>query len=208
MSYVKDKETFFRLSEQMQTVLIRENRLPKQVFKEEFSEFRFIDLDELFTESFFNKLLAFLLLIGEREFVLYVLDPDPEGYFYKHFHQYSVLEFSAEINSAKDYTESLLTDPGDSPADAIRYNSNVFVLFSPSLRWAIYGERDIELGIAAFTEAGLAESFVDSYGSDRIFDSQSAVNELLPPVWAHSTDGIPKELSDGLINNYGRSGKK
>jgi len=45
--------------------------------------------------------------------------------------------------------QALHEDPGGSPADAIAYNSDVMLVYPQSGPWAIYGDREMEIGIVA-----------------------------------------------------------
>lgn len=51
------------------------------------------------------------------------------------------------------YWNFLNAAPASSPADSILLNSQIVVLWAPSLKWAIWGERDSGLCVLASTPA-------------------------------------------------------
>lgn len=201
MNFINNKIVFSQFTMKMDSMLLAGKRLPEQVFKEGFSIFYFIEFDEIFTKLFFNKLIKFLYLENESEFIMYVTDPNPETYFLNYFNQYPIVKFSDD-NTDEEYLQILLEDPGNSPADAIIYNSNTIVFFSESSEWLIYGDREMEVGVIAFSQASVASNFVTSYGKERIFDVVNAIDKLLLPIWSNSPNGMPKALDRELVSNY------
>jgi hypothetical protein len=181
---------------------MREKKLPKQVFKKPLSLFLFISSDEIFhTASFFERIKSFLGQIGESRCFLAVIEPDPEDYFFRHFGKYSVIEMSVD-DTDEDYLHIAQEDPGDSPADAIGFNSRIVLLFSDSRRWAIYVDRDYELGIVGFAEENLLRLFISCYGREKVFSADEAVEQLLGAVYSNRDSGVPSEVRQQLVSNY------
>lgn len=199
MKYLTDADEFSRSQRAVDALVRRELHLPEQVFKAPLSHFAFIQWDDVDTSDFFEKMKSFLDGTGESRWFLAVLEPDPEDYFFRHFGKYSVVEISTG-DTFESYRNLLQSDPGDSPADAIAYNSTVIALYSDSGKWAIYGDRDYEFGVAAFADRGLHELFTSSFEPGWLFMVGEVIKDILPPVFG--SKGVPPELRDQLLRNY------
>jgi len=157
-------------------ILNKVKMLPENVFNQTFKFFLFITFDELFMPQFFlNHLKQYLLNVGENSFWITAIDPDPKLYFGANFDFFGTIEF---INSDTeyDYLSALNTYPEDSPADALAHNSNLLMFFSPTCKWAVYGDRNADLAICAFTDRQNMELFKSIYGSDLLDGVKAAAN--------------------------------
>ena len=172
------------------------NDLPSQVFVPGFSNFTFINFDDIFTGNFYEKISGFQRQINDDELTVFMLKPDPRLYFYHHFGNYPLMKFPAS-SSNKEYISALFADPGGSPADAVVYNSSVLLFYSTSLRWVIYGSRDFEVAIFASKDKILVDKFQRIY--DKTFDVKSAIQNILEPAWV---DQFPAEFRMQLLENY------
>ena len=130
-----------------------------------------------------------------------VIEPDPERYFFHHFGKYPIIEVSVN-DSEETFLKAVNEDPGGSPADAIIYNGRVIVVYSDSPVWALYGERDYEFCVAAFAREELKDAFVSSYGPERVFSIEEAVEQLLGPSFINSPAGVPADIRNNLVSNY------
>jgi hypothetical protein len=203
MNYLTDADEFSRSQLAIDALIRREQHLPGQVFKEPLSHFVFIQWDDVYnTGDFFEKIKSFLASTGESRWFLAVLDPDPEVYFFRHFGKYPFVEISTG-DTFESYRQLLQSDPGDSPADAVAHNSTVAVLYSDSGQWAIYGDRDYELWVAAFADRGLHELFTSSFEPDWLFTVGEVIENILPPVYGGK--GVPPELREQLLRHYPES---
>lgn len=86
-----------------------------------------------------------------------------------------------------------------SPADAIAFNSEVIIIYPPSGRWPIYGDRSLEIGIFAVMDQELAASIDATTSSVKLFTPAEAVAQLLPPVYRGV---VPDEVTTSLVRNY------
>jgi len=171
--------------------------LPNQVFVSEFSKFTFINFDDIFSEEFFERLTTFLRYNNEDNLTVFVIDPDPELYFYHHFGKYPLMIIPISC-SPQEYVSLMFSDPGESSADAIVYNSSRLVIHSSSLRWAIYGSRDFEVGIFASKDETALDTFKWIY--HRTFDVTSVIENILQPAW--SPNQFPVDFKKQLLTNY------
>jgi hypothetical protein len=204
MSFIERKNLFQQKQAEIDSLITRQNQLPEQVFNSEISGYLFFHFDEIFTGEFFEKMKSFLNAIGEARLTLAVIKPDPEEYFYRNFGKYPAVEFSVK-DTSDDYLVSLEENPNDSPADALNYNSDILVLYSERLKWAIYADRNFELGIIGFKEENLKNMFMSIFGSDFVFDVKDAITEVLSLVYSHQQKGVPQDVINQLTNNYSRS---
>jgi hypothetical protein len=201
MRRIIEAEEYNKCQNKFEKVILFKKRLPDQIFTDTFSNFVFIDFDDIFFEIFFHGIISYLKGIGENVMFLAVIEPDPVDYFYRHFKKYPVLELCVS-DTLDSYESATQEDPGGSPADAIAFNSTVLVLYSDSMKWAIYADRDFGLGVVAFTNKQLMQDFVALYGKDRIFDVNGAISQILEVIYVNCSTGIPTEIRNQLINNY------
>ena len=99
---------------------------------------------------------------------------------------------------AEKYLSVVFADPGNSPADAIAYNSMELVLHSQSVDWCMYGNRDFEVGVLGATE----KSYIDNWQSvyPKCFDADSTIDAVLRPAWGSSA--LPSEYVEKLLQHY------
>lgn len=200
MKLLTEVDAFSQCQSTIDSLIMREKRLPDQVFKKPLSHFAFINSDDIFhAEDFFRGMQSFLAGLGESRWFLAVIDPDPVGYFFRHFGKYPIIEISAG-DTADDYQNMLRDDPGNSPADAIASNSTIILLYSDSGRWAIYGDRDYELAVISFAEMHFLELFISVYDRNWVFNVDEAIENILEGVYRHK--GVPLDIRNQLINNY------
>ena len=82
MELLTEQNAFLKINSLIGTVIDINKRLPDQVFKAQISNYRFIDFDDIFSETFFERVKNFISRTGGTEFFLSVLEPDPQGYFF------------------------------------------------------------------------------------------------------------------------------
>jgi len=162
---IKTEEDYELVEAGVEKILNKTKILPENVFRQAYKYFLFITFDELFMPLFFNHLKEYLLAIGDDHFWLTSIDPEPKSYFGVNFDFYGAIQFSSS-DTDDEYITALNNYPADGPADALAHNSNTLVLFSPSYGWAIYGDRNSDIAICAFTDRKQMELFRSIYGSD------------------------------------------
>lgn len=87
---------------------------------------------------------------GTGEFAVIVLNPDPFSYFHFHFGKYPGFIVKAHHND-DDFFEILMMDPGDSPADAIGFYSEQYVVLPISGEWFMFADRAWNGGTGVLT---------------------------------------------------------
>ena len=149
--------------------IFRKNvELPENVFNENFISFRAFELDRFYDDIFYNGFTEFLRKISEPEFSFYTVSPSPDVYFFKNFCKFSVFKVPIDC-SFYDFMDFLEEDPGDSPADALRYNSETFTLYSNSSSWGIIGSKNWETGIIGFSNLHVQAIFLNSFADPSLF---------------------------------------
>lgn len=197
MSFINEQKKYDILTKELSLMIQMGKQLPEQVFKPNFSIFFFSYFDQLFSKSFFNKLKKFTSLEIEDNFLLYVIDPSPKTYYWKHWKFYPIIEFSSK--STDDvYLELITKHPKSSPADAIAYNSNIILFFSLTAKWIIYADRDNEMCIIAFSNRETAENFAKVFGENNLFNVEKSVENLMTDYFVETQ----KIFINTLINNY------
>ena len=176
----------------------RSAALPDQVFLPRPVAFHIIDFDQVWSAEFFHDVQRLTKRAGDASFTFAVLRPDPDSYYHAEFGKFPLLRFS-HADPAQRYINELHEDPGDSPADAIAYSSAVILVYPMSERWAIYGDRDLEIGILAVTDKELEAAVRTTAQSVRLFTPTEAVAELLPPVYRGT---VPEDVKRSLVQNY------
>lgn len=172
--------------------------LPAQVFRQEVSAFHIIDFDQIWTDEFACDADRLTATAGDASFTFAVLRPDPAKYYYANFGKFPVLRF-APGSAAASYIAAVNEDPGGSPADAIVHSSEVVVVYPASVRWAIYADRNMEIGIVASMDEEMSAHIVTPKQSLRFFTAPEAVTELLPSAYR---GGVPDEVRTSLVRNY------
>lgn len=98
------------------------------------------DSSNIGTQVFLNLIRDIASFKGTGEFSLIVLNPDPFDYFHFHFGKYPGFIVEAHHDD-NDFFEILMMDPGDSPADAIGFYSEQYVVLPISGEWFMYADR-------------------------------------------------------------------
>jgi hypothetical protein len=171
--------------------------LPEQVFRAKPCAFRVVDFSAIWSAEFFLFLQQLTTAVDSTGFILAVLRPDPSRYFYRHFNRYPLLRFS--INDASEcYIEEVNEDPGGSPADSIITNSTTLIIYPESRRWAIYGDRDLDVAIIAAMD-DVAVQYILSHARHQLYSADAAVPALLARVY-HGE--VPAAIAEALVHNY------
>lgn len=173
MNVISSEEDFLRIDTCVDAAIEREVLLPERVFCRTLKHFLFITFDELFMPYFFNYLKRFVIEAGGDNFWLTALDPDPNLYFCANFNFLGTFNFSCS-DPEHEYISAMNDYPSDSLADALSHNANILVLSSMAKEWAIYGSRDADIAICAFSNMELMETFRKIYGSDLLGGLKSA----------------------------------
>ncbi|HEX8170567.1 MAG TPA: hypothetical protein VF824_08505 [Thermoanaerobaculia bacterium] len=176
----------------------RRAALPDQVFVTRPVAFHVVDFDQFWSEEFFGDAQRLTRRAGDDSFTFAVLRPDPDSYYHAHFGKFPMLRFS-DADPAHRYIEELHRDPGGSPADAIAFNSEVVLLYPPSRRWAMYGDRNLEIAVVAVMDEEIEAGIRQTTHSLRLFTPTEAATELLSAVYRGA---VPEEVKRSLVRNY------
>jgi hypothetical protein len=105
----------------------------------------YFDAGDFALRGFFGLLRKLVQLKGGTDFAVIALEPDPFFYFYRHFKKYPAFIVQGE-HSLDDYFAFLYADPGESPADALRYNAQQYAILPMCGSWFILADRGSEVG--------------------------------------------------------------
>jgi hypothetical protein len=169
-----------------------EERLPNQVFKIPFQNIFACDFDKAMGYSFWSELKRLANLAGDSFILMAVLDPHPVEYYYKEFSQYNWCILT-NGTTADEYWNTIEQGSEESPADAILFNSEVVVWLSPSMKWAIWGERSYGICIIGFNYE------INGFTSELLTTIDTAITDM---VSLNFRNNVPVIISSSLIKNY------
>ncbi|QJC52575.1 hypothetical protein HGI30_14050 [Paenibacillus albicereus] len=192
-NFIRDKKEFEEILFLVTKAFNSEQRLPNQIFKFPFQKTVVLDFDHAMSDLFWDELEQLTYVFGDSSVIMGVLDPHPVDYYYNEFSQYNWCIFQKGTTD-DDYWNMLEKGPDESPADAILYNSEVVVWLSPSMKWAIWGERSYGICILGFNNE------IGDYKSDSWFTMDRAINELVSLNFKKCT--VPEEISTKLKKFY------
>ena len=196
MNVLQDiEEAFSKEITMLKSIINWKKELPEQVFSS-YKNFAILEFDYIFSKDFFEKISVFLNQIGEEELIFIVIDPNPKSYYFHNFGKYPFFKIHQSC-TFEEYISILSKDPGNSPADAILYNSSRLIIHSDSLNWAIYGSRDFEVAIFATELDTIVQLFKQCI--ENTFDIESAIELVIEPAWGGN---LEQEVADVLLANY------
>lgn len=133
IDFIQDREAFTLLWQRARNCMEKAVASPS-------STLLHFDSSNIATEIFLNFIRSLVAFKGSDEFSLIVLNPDPFNYFNFHFDKYPGFVVQA-FHTNDEFFEILMTDPGDSPADAIGFYSEQYVVLPKLGDWYIYADR-------------------------------------------------------------------
>lgn len=181
---ITQTEEFNILKSRLSKMIEEDIPFEKNPFKPVFKYFIGIEFDIIFNENIFEAFRKFITKCELPHFVFYVLDPNPETYFYHHFRKFSVVKVGVDM-SYNDFVNIMDSDPGGSPADALNVNSNELAIFSNANNWVVLGSREWEIAIVGFTDVDVKNTFEecfnqeDNYIISSIEDHVADLNKML-----------------------------
>lgn len=193
---IKSRPEFDKLLRRVGSVFHVSERLPRQVFRGQFDNFRFAEFDWVMSADFWKSIQELPSGSCDESILIGVLDPDPVEYFFKEFGAFNFLEISKNAPS-DEYWRAIGSAPASSPADAMLFNSEVVVWLPSSLRWAIWGQRD--MGVCVMAQSKLCNGAGMPCGRDWI-----PVTDILDGLVGSRFRGgkVPTEVSVRLLSNY------
>jgi len=199
MDFLTDPEEFRRHNARIQELLDLERKLPEQVFRRPLGNFIFLNFDEVFWGFDLECLKSFAR--AEETFFVTVVDPDPQSYYRKHFNIYPTIAMGPDVDLnayRKILARPLSEDNSETLADA----AGVEVLYSFGHDWAIYGDRDFELAIAAFGDSDLAATFRSVHSADKLLTPEQALAHLVDTGLFGVDRRVPPSVRRKLLENY------
>ena len=199
MKYFDLEEEYLKEFIALQSVISISSELPSLVFGPGFSNFRFFEFDYILSESFWPVLKALATSSGDSHLLFWVLMPDPAKYYKQQFGRYGVIRFDT-ADSEGDFANVLFQALGGNAADALAYNAKRVAVYSPSTKWAIWGDRVQEIGVVA---QQAESSPPNCWGTIPLYQ---ASDEATRRVLARATRArtIPDEFMQNLKKNYQR----
>lgn len=198
--FVRNNEEFNELKEMVSATFNIESKLPNQVFCEKFGNFKFEEFDFAMSGEFWDTLKKLAIQTNDDFVLAAVLEPSPVGYLYKEFNYYNWIKLPVGL-STDEYFEILELGPEESPADAVVYNSYTVVWLSPSMKWAIWGERDYGICVIGFNDTSHRNKlspFLKSWRSiDKIVLSWIETNFV--------SHGLQQDFVKSLYLNYSQN---
>lgn len=148
-TFIKDLQEFRNLESIVNSIFYTDRQLPEQVFRKDFGNYVFEEFDLAMSDKFWDT-IQILARQAQDEYVLCaVLNPHPLEYYYKEFGYFNWVKLPLNL-TADEYLDILNIEPESSPADSITTNSFTIVWLSPSMKWAIWGDRNDEVCVLAF----------------------------------------------------------
>lgn len=192
-SFITDSEQFASCKSHLERCCRIGASLPTQVFRECFTRFGFEEFDWAMSPEFWLEIQRLCGNFGDTSLLMAVLEPEPTSYYKKEFgyFNWAILPLSA---SPAGYADLLKQHPAESPADSVLANSEKVVWLAQSGKWAVWGERSLEVCVLACPQQ-LSEC--------RWHDVDWALKTALPNAFL---DGkVPPDFAESLRRNYGLS---
>lgn len=192
-TFITDRKQFEQASSMVEKAFHHTRRLPDQVFKMPVRNRSVCEFDRALSDSFWIELTRLADAAGDSYILMAVLDPNPIEYFFKEFDQYNWCILSRGA-TAEDYWKMLEQGPKGSPVDAILFNSEVVIWLSPSLKWAIWGERSYGICLLGFDDETSGPT------SDLWCSIETAITNILPLNF--NNQNVPDDIARSLLKNF------
>lgn len=149
--FITDHRLFASCKAEVEKACRLDEQLPGQVFHESFIRFAFEEFDWAMSSEFWSAIREFSRSSGDEACLIAVLDPHPVSYYKKEFgfFNWAILPLSI---SADEYWSFLNWHPDGSPADSLLANAEKVVWLPPSGKWAVWGERSLEVCVLGCRE--------------------------------------------------------
>lgn len=195
--FIKSNKEFEKIRNILNHIFFFDNLLPDQVFHNDYNNFLFKEFDFTMSEDFWNEIKHLANKTNDDFIIMAVLNPNPKSYYYKEFGYYNWAMLDVNI-SPSQYLDILNICPKDSPADSIFSNSFTIVFASPSMKWAIWAEREEGVCVVAFNSKISYNSLISTLKGWRPFDN--IVIDWIGINYKNFT--LPSKIKDKLLKNY------
>lgn len=197
--FIKDMQEYNKVNTLIHTVFKTQGGgLPSQVFSDKFTCYRFLEFEEAMSHDFWPIIQELGRESNDPFIINAVLKPDPLEYFYKEFNYFNCTKLPINL-SGEDYFSILEMGPEGYEADAMLYNSFTIVWVSPSMKWAIWGEREFGICIIAINDTD------ESLKSMMDLDKFRSIKDATVMDWIElnfRNFEVPKKIANMLIDNY------
>lgn len=192
---IQEKKDFEESHRLINQVFRTERRIPDQVFNPSLSGFLFEEFDWAMSSEFWKTIQQLAIASKDSYILTAVLEPSPTDYFFNEFGCYNWFKLPVGI-TADDYWSVLQSGPKGSPADALLYNSEIVVWVSPSMKWAIWGERSYGICVLAFANG------VEKSNKASLLGAWRNASDALKDLISFKDGQNPKAFSEFLMLNY------
>lgn len=132
----------------LEALLRLDVRLPRSPFTSSTLYFSACDYEDVRSGDFGDVLASLCSSYGDESVTVLAVQPDPVRYFRRHFGYYPCFRLSVdEVPSG--YWEGMDRAPGAAVGGSIFWNAEVIAAVGSRGQWAVWAERDWELGILA-----------------------------------------------------------
>lgn len=146
---ITSRHEYDELASRLNSVTFSGARLPKRVFRPAFVRYRFLEFDLLGHAAFWSMLQVLAEVSGDASVGTIVVEPDALSYHDDSGH-YGAVNLPTSIQ-AGEYQSRLNWQPDERSAGALVY-ARILAWVPPSLQWAVWGERDLEMTLLAYAE--------------------------------------------------------
>lgn len=172
-------------------VISSRHSLPENVFSKPFSYRVFFDFELVFGDEFIDGLLSFVKVSKGESFIT-CKDISTDEFCEKRFTlELSSSSQSQEVNAF--FSKEIIS--GFSLSEA----ADRLILFSNSLSWSIYCDRDFELCIASFDSEKVYLNFLETFSKCENKFSYSVENAISS---LYLLDNLPSYIKKQLAANY------
>ncbi|MGR3779337.1 hypothetical protein ACT1UG_27655 [Bacillus paramycoides] len=197
-TFIKDLQEYRNLESIVNSIFYTDRQLPEQVFRKDFGNYVFEEFDLAMSDKFWDTIQILARQSQDNYVLCAVLNPHPLEYYYKEFGYFNWVKLPLNL-TADEYLDILNIEPESSPADSITTNSFTIVWLSPSMKWAIWGDRNDEVCVLAFKDQSNVSEILPQLRTWRFVEDE-AVSDWIGMGFRGFT--IPKEIADALKNNY------
>jgi hypothetical protein len=197
--FVSDQKEFATTMDALGGVLNIGETFPARVLKTAPAAFALFEEMLVFSRFFDGIQSALFRLAGGVPVYFASLEPDPVRYFFAHFGKYPLVRYDEQPVDGDAFRKPLNEDPGGSPADAIASRTDRFAMFPADLRWLLFADRNVEVGVVAAFDATMAEQVIRAFPPQDAFDAETALDRLQPAFRGPA----PPEFREELLRNYG-----
>jgi hypothetical protein len=175
--FISDSIEFSKQNKFINQIFNTKMFFPDQIFRKGYGNFIFGEFDRTLSEKFWDTLQHLVYLSGDKSILIAVFEPHPQFYYHKEFGSYNWIKIPVELKK-DDYWQILEFGPIESPMDCILYTANKIAWTVPSMKWGIWGERD--LGIYVFGSMSDFH-FVNDSKSETWEHIEYAINNWVSP---------------------------